>query len=201
MRGIAAEALALLARYDWPGNVRQLENALFRAVVLADGDELTVAEFPQIAAQVEGFDVRIPPGPGLRRRRAGADARDRAGRGARSARHEPRRRIAARCASSRSSRRRSSASRSQHYRGHMSEVSRRLGIGRSTLYRKLKDLGLVESEADAADVAANDVMRTETVELVRRWCCRRCALRTPRPRREEQDADSRNPASFAPVRS
>ena len=28
-----------------------------------------------------------------------------------------------------------------HYRGQMSEVARRLGIGRSTLYRKLKDLG------------------------------------------------------------
>ncbi len=36
---------------------------MFRAVVLADGDELTVAEFPQIAAQVEGFDVRVPPAP------------------------------------------------------------------------------------------------------------------------------------------
>jgi DNA-binding NtrC family response regulator len=33
-----------------------------------------------------------------------------------------------------------------HYRGHMSEVSRKLGIGRSTLYRKLKDYGLIESE-------------------------------------------------------
>ena len=31
--------------------------------MLADGDELTMAEFPQIAAQVEGFDVRIPPAP------------------------------------------------------------------------------------------------------------------------------------------
>ncbi len=63
VRGISAEALALLSTYDWPGNVRQLENAVFRAVVLADGDELTIAEFPQIAAQVEGFDVRIPPAP------------------------------------------------------------------------------------------------------------------------------------------
>ena len=61
IRGISAEALALLSAYDWPGNVRQLENAVFRAVVLADKDELTTAEFPQIAAQVEGFDVRIPP--------------------------------------------------------------------------------------------------------------------------------------------
>ena len=32
-------------------------------MVLADGDELTVAEFPQIAQQVEGFDVRVPAAP------------------------------------------------------------------------------------------------------------------------------------------
>src|SRR5579863_7121032 len=63
IRGLSNEAYALLASYDWPGNVRQLENAVFRAVVLADGDELTAAEFPQIAAQVAGFDVRIPPIP------------------------------------------------------------------------------------------------------------------------------------------
>ena len=63
IRGLANDAAALLAAYDWPGNVRQLENAMFRAVVLADGDELTVAEFPQIAAQVEGYDVRVPPAP------------------------------------------------------------------------------------------------------------------------------------------
>ena len=30
----------------------------------------------------------------------------------------------------------------EHYNGHMSEVARRLGIGRSTLYRKLKEFGL-----------------------------------------------------------
>ena len=63
IRGLDSDALALLTEYDWPGNVRQLENAVFRAVVLADGDELTTAEFPQIAAQVEGYDVRIPPAP------------------------------------------------------------------------------------------------------------------------------------------
>jgi DNA-binding NtrC family response regulator len=40
----------------------------------------------------------------------------------------------------------------QFYRGRMSEVSRRLGIGRSTLYRKLKDLGLAEE--DKVDEAA-----------------------------------------------
>ena len=40
--------------YRWPGNVRQLENAVFRAVVLAEGDEVGIAEFPQIAAQIGG---------------------------------------------------------------------------------------------------------------------------------------------------
>jgi DNA-binding NtrC family response regulator len=41
------------------------------------------------------------------------------------------------------------------YDGHMSEIARRLGIGRSTLYRKLKELGLDagESENGFADEA------------------------------------------------
>ncbi len=42
----------------------------------------------------------------------------------------------------------------QHYRGHMSEVSRKLGIGRSTLYRKLKDYGLADVEAEDDNAAA-----------------------------------------------
>ena len=63
--------MALLVKYDWPGNVRQLENTLFRAVVLADGDELTILEFPQIAAHVDGFEVRVPPGFDNRTSRAG----------------------------------------------------------------------------------------------------------------------------------
>ncbi len=51
MRAIAPEALRMLVAHRWPGNVRQLENAVFRAVVLAEGEEIGVGEFPQIAAQ------------------------------------------------------------------------------------------------------------------------------------------------------
>ncbi|TIV08617.1 MAG: sigma-54-dependent Fis family transcriptional regulator, partial [Mesorhizobium sp.] len=54
LAGISAPALAMLQAYDWPGNIRQLENAVFRASVLAEGDVLTEEEFPQIRAQVEG---------------------------------------------------------------------------------------------------------------------------------------------------
>jgi DNA-binding NtrC family response regulator len=42
------------------------------------------------------------------------------------------------------------------YEGHMSEVARRLGIGRSTLYRKLKEFGL-EPEDAAAEASAAEL--------------------------------------------
>src|ERR1700726_3584017 len=59
IRVVAADAMALLARCSWPGNVRQLENAIFRAVVLAEGDEIGVDEFPQLAAQA--VSPPLPP--------------------------------------------------------------------------------------------------------------------------------------------
>ncbi|MCJ2017933.1 MULTISPECIES: sigma-54 dependent transcriptional regulator [unclassified Methylobacterium] len=155
VRAITPEAMALLTRYPWPGNVRQLENALFRAVVLADGDELTVTEFPQIAAQVEGFDVRIPPVPMQAQMAAYAP--------------EPVReivRVEVRDPHAMSLVAEETGEMKpmdvleaeiiryalQFYRQRMSEVSRRLGIGRSTLYRKLKDLGL-EGDEKGEDAA------------------------------------------------
>src|SRR5271167_89096 len=56
VRSMPAEALRLLLSHPWPGNVRQLENAIFRAVVLAEGEEIGLNEFPQIAAQACGRD-------------------------------------------------------------------------------------------------------------------------------------------------
>src|SRR5947209_5734263 len=44
--GITGEAMARLSQLDWPGNIRQLENAVYRAVVMSEGDQLDLADFP-----------------------------------------------------------------------------------------------------------------------------------------------------------
>jgi two-component system, NtrC family, response regulator HydG len=46
IRGFSPRAMDLLMRHDWPGNVRELENLVERAVIMARGDRLTPAEFP-----------------------------------------------------------------------------------------------------------------------------------------------------------
>jgi DNA-binding NtrC family response regulator len=143
--GISAEALALLCAYRWPGNVRQLENAVFRAVVLAEGNEVGVAEFPQITqaasalptpTTMPSLDVPSLVAPALAdsstadslpatlyARLALLDA---------TGDLRPLEEIEGEVIRFAIA----------HYRGQMSEVARRLQIGRSTLYRKLDSLGL-----------------------------------------------------------
>jgi DNA-binding NtrC family response regulator len=155
MRGVGPEALALLAAFRWPGNVRQLENAIFRAVVLADGEEIGVNEFPQIAAQDAANAIAaqpfsepwIEPSPAMAASWPGTN--ENSGMSARDA--------AALSMSSPSLRltdphgdvrpledieREVIRFAISHYDQQMSEAARRLKIGRSTLYRKLEGLGL-----------------------------------------------------------
>ncbi|MGC1352979.1 MAG: sigma-54 dependent transcriptional regulator [Xanthobacteraceae bacterium] len=157
IRVVASEALRLLSTFPWPGNIRQLENAMFRAVVLAEGDSIGVGEFPQISAQLSAViagpvqaevedalaDYRtetahasapsptqpmmplMPPLDALPLLDADGDVR-------------PLEEIEAELVRYAIS----------HYRGQMSEVARRLQIGRSTLYRKLEALGLNTGNAE-----------------------------------------------------
>ncbi|MBD3402149.1 response regulator [candidate division GN15 bacterium] len=59
------EVKELLRRYDWPGNVRELRNVLERAVILAGGEPLTVAEF-SLEPEDEPISAGgVAPGGGL----------------------------------------------------------------------------------------------------------------------------------------
>jgi DNA-binding NtrC family response regulator len=156
VRGITPEALGLLKAYSWPGNVRQLENTVFRAMVLCEGGRLDIEDFPQVASLVEGYEIRIPPAPQLAPKPAlpqgaaaiaGGASVPKGGTavadgvafgipvvtdGGHIRKLEEVEADMIRLALAR-------------YQGQMSEVARKLGIGRSTLYRRMKDLGLDEA--------------------------------------------------------
>ena len=152
VRVVDAQALTLLAGFAWPGNVRQLENAIFRAVVLADGDAIGVGEFPHIAALAGAAAGETPLVPLQETDSAGT----RPLAIATEAQTVP---LAASAISPSGSllalidpagdvlpleEVEAAAIRFAvaHYRGQMSEVARKLRIGRSTLYRKIEHLGL-----------------------------------------------------------
>lgn len=121
--GITSDALRLLGAFDWPGNVRQLQAVLFRAAVFSESDALTAEDFPQLRELI-GDSEPVRNGPV--RESAGVQLYTKDGN------LRPLEDIEAdviRLAIG-------------HYRGRMTEVARRLGIGRSTLYRKLSDLGI-----------------------------------------------------------
>lgn len=123
--GITDAALQLLSAYDWPGNVRQLQAVLFRAAVFCEGDALTADDFPQLSdllGDSRAGQQPVQEGMGVMLYAADGNLR-------------PLEEIEAdviRLAIG-------------HYRGRMTEVARRLGIGRSTLYRKLSELGIGEA--------------------------------------------------------
>lgn len=45
-KSISPDALEILEKYDWPGNVRQLKNAIEKMMVLSSGDTLTIEDVP-----------------------------------------------------------------------------------------------------------------------------------------------------------
>jgi DNA-binding NtrC family response regulator len=150
---IGGEAMAHLSQLDWPGNIRQLENAMYRAVVMSEGDQLGLADFPQTAAHapaanqhaeplvvapttapamVSGNEIPIAPlsaAGSLAMLTSAGEVRP----------LDELENEIIRFAIS-------------HYRGQMSEVARRLKIGRSTLYRKLDEAA--EKEPGHVDEAS-----------------------------------------------
>jgi DNA-binding NtrC family response regulator len=59
IRGIAPSAMAALEVHPWRGNVRELRNALERAMLLADGNELDESHFPMVAASDDDLSTTL----------------------------------------------------------------------------------------------------------------------------------------------
>ena len=123
---LAPELVDALSAWRWPGNVRQMFDALIRAACYAEGPQLRLSDFPGLEAERarEPEDTRSTTqvqsdGIGVTLYRADGNLRS----------LQDIEADVIRLAIG-------------HYRGRMSEVARRLGIGRSTLYRKLSDLGI-----------------------------------------------------------
>src|SRR5882672_6675142 len=156
--GISGEAMAHLSQLEWPGNIRQLENAVYRAVVMSDGDQLGPADFPQVSAlsaapeahghqgqplvlapafhstvpaMVSGSEIPIAPlsSAGMLAMLTNAGEM------------RPLEEMEAEIIRFAIS----------HYRGQMSEVARRLKIGRSTLYRKLDEVAADDPAAGSGE--------------------------------------------------
>jgi DNA-binding NtrC family response regulator len=153
--GLDADLAAMLQRYTWPGNIRQLENAVFRAVVLADTPILSVNEFPQIAAHVEGYAVTVPPAPAPMDPAPRIEGPVMIGQSANTPAtiHVPsgngKEAVGIPALSDTGDIRSLEAVEADmirlafgRYRGRMTEIAKRLGIGRSTLYRKMREIGL-----------------------------------------------------------
>ena len=152
--GISADALLLLKSYDWPGNIRQLENVLYRAIVLADSAVLEAVDFPQVVAWTTGRDAAVKAALNLNAPSAPVHIDFTTGR----VKHvegpgtNPDRFLTERgeVTALADLERELIVFAIKHHAGRMSRVARALKIGRSTLYRKLREYGLegaVESDA------------------------------------------------------
>jgi DNA-binding NtrC family response regulator len=157
--GLSGEAMAMLGQQTWPGNVRQLENAVYRAVVMSDGGQLGLQDFPQAGAMppdspalqaepvtleslssapddiISGIEIPIVPAPAPAKFMPAYGTLTMLGEDGEVRPLEDMEAETIRFAIS-------------HYRGQMSEVARRLKIGRSTLYRKLDDAADAGREPD-----------------------------------------------------
>jgi transcriptional regulator with GAF, ATPase, and Fis domain len=116
------DALCLLKAYPWPGNIRQLENVIERAVVVAEGPCISVAELPAELAEAAEPDSASTWSNG----NGSAD-----GIGIRAERTERERRERERLVRALAT-----------ANGNKAEAARALGLARSTLVSRLKKLGL-----------------------------------------------------------
>ena len=114
--GLAEEAVAILRAYSWPGNVRELQNSIERAWVASDGRLIRPADLPRRVLRDSGTGERHEAAPA-----ASDEGED---------------------LTLESVEKRAIEKALQASRGNVSLACRKLGIGRATIYRKIKKYNL-----------------------------------------------------------
>ncbi len=109
IRGFKPDAIERLTAFDWPGNIRQLQNEVQRAVLLSEGDDVSAADLSITDVRVsaspnEGSDTSFTLLEGVERNAIVSTLRE--------------------------------------TNGNKLETAKRLGIGRQTLYNKIKAYGI-----------------------------------------------------------
>ncbi len=136
---ISPDAMELLKSYNWPGNVRQLENALFRAVILSEDSVIVRDDFPQIHSNI--YRLSVTQNQTRRKGDIGGFESDQnqtiMAKNILSGLDED-----GNIRTIQDVEQDMISFALEKYNGRMTEVARRLGVGRSTLYRKVAEFGL-----------------------------------------------------------
>ena len=122
-RALSQAALKRLVEYQWPGNVRELKNTIDRAVIMAEGDEVSARDLPDeitVAAAKSGLGEIEDPESDALRVPFTADFRE--------DRREFERRYITRCL--------------EHTQGNVTRAAEILDMHRQSLQHKLRQLGL-----------------------------------------------------------
>jgi DNA-binding NtrC family response regulator len=124
IKSISPEALYLLCNYDWEDNIRQLKNAIFRAVILCDDEFLKPEHFPQLLSKENNSLTKaksfIKKSSNINTELIDIFDDEGKCKSLDAIEEEVVRRLV------------------DIYGGNLSEVSKKLDVGRSTIYRKLK---------------------------------------------------------------
>jgi DNA-binding NtrC family response regulator len=118
---VEPKAMEALASHGWPGNVRELENVIHRTLLVSAGLELTLDDLPPGISSAD--EATVPAAKSSAEGSAELDSMNL---------EELERNAIIRAM--------------ERNQGNLSDVARQLGIGRSTLYRKLEQYGLREKK-------------------------------------------------------
>src|SRR5213595_3815329 len=129
---LASDAVDALLAYDWPGNIRELRTAIEHGVVMATGKQITLRDLPMAVRQAATAKLPggVSPTEAFGAKTSPLDL------------HETERRLIAQALAATN--------------GNITAAAKKLGISRRTLHRKINEMNLSRTKAEAANAPSSD---------------------------------------------